>query len=196
MRTKTFDFIETISEDEARATLEPHLDLFRACIEDAVRSVEKREELDKEFFHVYPPGARATLVFWQVVHLAEERFHGRDGVRVTHNRGFLTILIGDKLEIRFKKLRRNKRSSNYLTPTQKNYRFQLRLKGIEEPTRATAGYRLDQQGAVRDYLIVCERGRAIRWDITLPVEASATVAGPVAEATETPTPRIRPKKAE
>lgn len=196
MRHRTFDFIELISEDEARTVLEPHLNLFRKCIEDGVRAVEKMEDEHQEFFHVYPAGARATVVYWQIVHLAEERFQGLPGVITSHNRRFLTILIAEKLEIRFKKLGRNKLSRNYPTRAQKTYRLQLRLKGIEEPTRATAGYRLDRDGAVKDYLIVCERGQEIKWDIDLPIEAGATIAQPATEAPATETPKIRPKKAE
>src|SRR5262249_28678520 len=139
MGQRSWDVIDTISEDEARVVAGPYLLILRGCIEDGIRAVEARELADPDFFHVYPVGARATIVFWQIVDRAETRFQGQEGISISHNRGFLTILIKDKLEIRFKKLDRKGFSRNYPTRAQQRYRLQLRLPGMEEATRAEAG---------------------------------------------------------
>ena len=127
--------IDLLSEDEAKVIAGPHLLRLRGCIEDGIRAVEKREAQDPEFFRVYPSGTRAALVYWQIVHLAESRFQGvGGGVSTSHNRRFLTILIDDRLEIRFKKLDPTGRSRNYPTAHQEHYQLQRRLVGMEEPT--------------------------------------------------------------
>ena len=88
-----------------------------------------RTKSDPEFFLVYPAGPRATIVFWQIVHRAETRFQEVEGSSVSHNRGFLTILVADKLEIRFKKLNRKGLSRNYPTKARVATRSSFALRG-------------------------------------------------------------------
>jgi hypothetical protein len=155
------------------------------------------EAAHPEFFHVYPAGPRATIVYWQIVHLVESRFAERPGVSVSNNRGFLTILIDDRLEIRFKKLDREMQSRNYPTEHQVRYQLQLRLAGMAEPTRATAGYQLGVDGKLRDILIVCPRGKEVEWAFSIPVGDDNLLphSGTQTAPSEDEKPKVRPKQA-
>ena len=190
------DLIDLLSEDEAKTIAGPHLLRLRGCIEDGIRAVDQREAQDPGFFRVYSSSTRAALVYWQIVHLAESRFQGVAGVSTSHNRGFLTILIDDRLEIRFKKLDRTRRSRNYPTAHQTLYQQQRRLVGMEEPTRATAGYQLNPDNTVRDILVVCPRGHRLEWSFSIPMDTSTLHQHPqtVAPASDEK-PVVRPKKA-
>jgi hypothetical protein len=197
MARQSWDFVDVMSEDAARKLAAPYLSVFRRCIEDAIRAVQSRESSDPEFFHVYPAGARATLIYWQIVDRAETRFSDMPGVTTSHNRRFLTILIGDKLEIRFKKLDRKGRSRNYRTKTQVRYQLQLRLAGMEEPTKATAGYQLNIDGTLKDILMACPRGERTEWMFSLPVDGGNIAAHPATapDADDGDKPSVRPKQA-
>jgi hypothetical protein len=191
------DWNEVITEDEARSVTGPYLALLRSCIEDGVRKVEDREKKDPDFFHVYPSGARATITFWQIVDVAEARFRELDGVSVSHNRGFLTILINDKIELRFKKLDKRMQSRNFPTRRQVVYQLQLRLVGMDEPTRATAGYQLNLDGTLKDVLVVCPRGNRIEWSFSIPVDGESIIAHPEVQIppSDEDKPKVRPKQA-
>ena len=177
-RQRGWDFIDVVNQEEAERISAPYLSMLRGCIEDGLRAVESHEKSDPEFFLVYPAGPRATIVFWQIVHRAETRFQEVEGSSVSHNRGFLTILVADKLEIRFKKLNRKGLSRNYPTKAQGRYSLQLRLAGMEEPTHQ-AGYQLNKDGSLRDILMVCPRGQQdVEWSFSMPVDSSELVAHP------------------
>ena len=169
---------DVIGVEEARQITGPYMALFRRCIEDAIRLVEDRERTDAEFFRVYPSGTRAALVFWQIVHLAETRFTGLEGASTSRNRGFLTILIADKLEIRFKKLNRKGLPRLPRTRTARTYSLQMRLLGMEEPTRATAGYQLNADGSLKDIILACQHGNELLWTTPLPADGAGFVAHP------------------
>ena len=191
-----WDAIDVISEEEARAVTGPYVALFRSCIEDGLRLVEAREREDPEFYRVYPTGTRAAIVFWQIVHLAETRFFGMEGASTARNRGFLTILIADKLEIRFKKLNRQGLPRLPRTRTARAYSLQLRFIGMEEPTRATAGYQLNTDGTLKDIILVCPKGNEIIWTIPLPADGAGFIAHPAtAPPDEGDKPKVRPKQA-
>jgi hypothetical protein len=195
MARRTRDLIDILPEEPARELLEPHAPLIRECIDDGFQVVASKATADPEFFRPYRAGALATFVYWQIVHRVQTRFQGVDGVDISTNRGFLTILISEKLEIRFKKFNRDRRSSNYPTRHHLMYSFQLRLTGMEEPTRITAGYQLDPLGMIKDIIVTCPRGNQNEWWFSLGTPSDPTLPHPAAKPSppDDKTPKIRPK---
>lgn len=196
MGQRTFrDVIDIQPAEVAQKILGPHLPTLRSCIDDGFRAVAAEEAARPEFHRATTPRTRACMINDQIVHLAETRFQGTEGVSVSHNRQFLTVTIDDKFEVRFKKLDKKLRASNIPTHKQRRYSLQLRFAGMEDATRIIAGYQIDPYGQSVTPWITCPDGLSLHWSFPFPDADGQSVLHPEARPDAGPekTPKVRPK---
>jgi|SRR5579884_2871797 len=169
-----------ISLQEAEPILEPYLSMVLKCIRTPIEQWKGVCEREPLFVMDLDPRARANIINSHVVASVEKRFAKVKGVRLTRDHGFLVLIIGERIVVRFKKLDEKLRSRNYMTNQQWKLYYQEDLPGL--PPGATvviAGYRLDPTGMLlNDVHVVCPVGSQNKWAI--PVAEGATIRLPVA----------------
>jgi hypothetical protein len=178
-----------IDRDEALATLKPFLPDLRACI---TRGWEQ--------YHIQPVAqegrasrrSRASLVHDLIVDGARRLFAGRPGVRIDEGRGFLVLVFGERVAVRFKKLNGAMRPSHIPTEQAQSFVHQLSLFG-EDATNLIAGYQLDELGVTLEHIaITCPRGDGVAWYAMIDAPTMAMPALAVEAAM--PKPKIIVKK--
>lgn len=151
-----------ITEQRAKAILEPHLDAIRDCIQAAWQRWEK---LDPAAQFPLSTRSRATCIYDYICHEVRHRFAGTSDVTIQTSHGVLLLNFAGIVLIRFKKLDDSRRGSNIPTRHQRLLSMQLELPELPpEATRLVAGYQLDKlQSSLSDILITCPRGRTVEW---------------------------------
>ena len=140
--------------------------------------------------------ARASLIYDRAVHHAKRLFAEIPEVACVQRRGFLTALIGEKVEIRFKKLDKNRKSRNIPTQFQTLYGLQYPLFGEKDTaTRLTAGYQLDTlQTCITATMIVCQVGKEVLYWLTADGDGLAeNIRRFDSDTPELPAPKVRAK---
>lgn len=187
------DSLQLLSREEAANLLRPHVDLFDSCFRLAWADWEKLKPKTRSTLSAR---ARASIIYDFAASHAKRLFEAREGVSLHEKRGFLTIHIGEKAEVRLKKLGRNRKSSNIQTKFQRDYGMQYPLFANEmNPTRLTAGYQLDLlQTGIENVLITCQKGKDLLWFMTVEEQSTGLIHRFEVEATEEqPTPKVRAK---
>lgn len=158
-----------VSLDEAEQLLGPSLPLIRDCFDQMVAEVADVLARDPEFAATLTTRSKASIVNDHVVRAIETRFAGKPGIRITRDRGFLVLIVNDRIVVRFKKLDRKLRSRNILTNQQRALLRQENLPGLPpDCTVVVAGYRLGASGLqILDSHVVCPVGSRNKWDIPL-----------------------------
>jgi len=145
--------------------LRPHLGVVEGCLHSAWKDWEATREFHTTNGHPISPSARARIIYDLVCHHARRAFMDVPGVRVGSDRGFLTIIFGSELVLRFKKLKPNLEWSGIPTRQQQLFESQEEIPGL--PSRATflvAGYVLDATGTqVVRLVISCRDETRLLW---------------------------------
>jgi hypothetical protein len=101
-----------------------------------------------------------------------------DGITFIENRGWTLVGVDGRVLLRFKKLGKDKRSSNYPTAQQQKFAFQFELPGFPpEAARLTVGYQLNNlQTEIERILVTYPNGKQLHWDFeVLPQTSERTV---------------------
>ncbi len=112
-----------VSLEEAEDILSPYRDRLNRCIQHGW-DVWKTEYLHKH--HILGPRARATIVFDEIVFRAVQEFASDADLRTKRTPSSFMLYIGDRITLRFKKIRRNGRCSNIKTHQQVLFLAQAR----------------------------------------------------------------------
>ena len=185
--------IDLVDQAEAKGLLAPYVAIIRKAMDEGWN---RWEELGNGASHLKHPllaRTRANFISDHIAHFIDQRFRGDKHALVTKDRGFLLLNIRGKLLIRFKKLDKNGRSRNILTKQQRLFAFQRPLPGLEDETRLTAGYRLDElQIGIQDVLITCPVGKEMRWMYTIEAPAAMVMPLPALQpSAKSPKVRVR-----
>jgi len=175
MSTSTPAEQHIVSLEEAEAILGPYRDRLNRCIQHGW-DVWRTEYLHKH--HVLGPRARAAIVFDEIVFWAEQEFASDEDVRTKRTPSSFMLYIGDRITLRFKKIKRNGRCSNIKTKQQVLFlaQAQLRFPTMLEGTLVHAGYTLDElQQEILRKSIVCQLDNRVLWQIPLSGENAALV---------------------
>lgn len=163
-----------LTRAEAENLLKPHYERFHGCVRPAW----------DDYISKYPPEVRmihtsrtkANIVRDHMVARACQAFEDVPSVRLLTHRGYFLVHVEGKVLLRFKKLGKNRRSSNYPTKQAVAYMDNLPLDGIPESTRLDVGYQLnDLQTMIATVLINCPRWQGTEWVIDLEVELQSSI---------------------
>jgi hypothetical protein len=185
-----------LSREEAWEIIAPHFSRLETCFHLAWKDWKAIRESVRCNLKTR---ARACIIHDRATYHARHLFTEVPEVRCAEHRGFLTIHIQERAEIRLKKLDAKLRSSNILTLFQKLYGMQFPLFGEDVfTTRLTAGYQMDKMNAEMERVVVtCQDGVNVLYffdgndgDAALfrRIEQSAQVSN------DQPAPRVRAKK--
>jgi hypothetical protein len=171
-----------IALEQAEPILDPHLPLVRKCIEAPLREWKAVCQREPLFIHNMDNRAKANVINSHIVATVEKKFAKVKGVRITRDNGFLVLIIGERLVVRFKKLDAKLRARNYMTNQQRKIYYQEDLPGLPPgATVVVAGYRLDPAGLhLSDVHVVCPVGRRNKWALSLLDGAERTLRLPAA----------------
>lgn len=170
----------------ASKLLGQNLERLGECIEHGWKMWEDHYN-DRQ--HVLDARARAAIVNCETVAKAGEEFLDVPGVVFRKTRGTFWLYVGDEIVVRFKKLRRNGKSSNIMTKQQRQIYTQMVIPGFLPGTHLSAGYVLDQlQQGISQVLVAFQNAASVVWTIDLR-DSGATPT----EITIAPTPKPQPK---
>jgi hypothetical protein len=176
-----------VQREQAQVDLDPFLARLFECVTKGVADYDATVD----------PGVRATLstrtqsslINDRIAFRASALFSGAPGVRVLSRSGSTRVLIGDKYQIRFKKLSKNRRSSNVPTQAVMDFIYQMDRQlgqmsfGFQaiELTNLDVGYQWNVlRTEVAGVFAVCPNGTRNEWVLE--------IAKPTAEPT-----RMRPR---
>ena len=154
-----------VSAEEAEAILQPYLDRLNECIQHGWNAWQS----DYQSKHrILGSRARAAIVYDEIVAKAMELFEGQPDTHFERTSSSFLLYFGDKLIVRFKKIRKDGRSSNVPTRQQNLFNLQIELPGMESGTIVHAGYELDQiQQDIKKKAVVCQYRGSVLWTIGL-----------------------------
>lgn len=183
---------DVISEDEAKAILDRHLDKLADVCAAGLPD-----------WQTLPPGqtarqSRRTRASWihdVIADKAREQFDGDPDVEITQKHGFVTLTFEGKLVLRFKKFSGRRLQTSGIR-THQRIAFesqQLNFDGMTV-TGVVAGYLLDKlEHEFARLAIVCPLNGQNLWeiDLTLPGQAGGGTVMPIGPRTPTPvTPSV------
>lgn len=161
----TGDIKMLITQSESLSILKPYQSKIRECV------VSGWNAYITQYAHVrdvLTPRTRANIVFDHMCHHARQQFANTKDVHIRETNGLFLVDIQGKLQIRFKKLDDNNKSSNIQTQQTLNFYEQLELPGLPHATRLVAGYVLnDWETAIRTVTVTCPNGSEIEWYLEL-----------------------------
>lgn len=171
-KVKNYD----ITKEDAEDLLKPYFPILSGIVKTGWAdweslTDEQRAKLDAR--------ARANCVNSFIVHNARGVFDDTNDVKVTDARGLFLLDFQDELNLRFKKLTKNKKPSNVSTNQQVEFSMQMALPNMPKVVRLTLGYILDAtQTVISDILIVYHQGRKLAWEISILNSQSSVVQLP------------------
>eukprot|EP01012_Entosiphon_sulcatum_P056712 TRINITY_DN80401_c0_g1_i1.p2 TRINITY_DN80401_c0_g1~~TRINITY_DN80401_c0_g1_i1.p2 ORF type:complete len:220 (-),score=18.15 TRINITY_DN80401_c0_g1_i1:1189-1800(-) len=179
------------TEQQAANQLEAFYNEISFCINSGIDDYIK---YDSQRAAIHTNRTKANLIRDYVVHYARLSFQERTDAKIIEKGGLFVILINDKFAIRFKKLNKDKLSSNI--PTRQATRFSTNQLILSFPdfqhniTNLDAGYISDTNytfyDGVRDAYLVCRNGNNLYWSLKLD-SADSIVTLPLIEFVETTT---------
>lgn len=184
-KVKNFD----LTLDDAEKHLEPYFPALREIINTAWKDWEslpdeQRAKIDAR--------ARANCVNSFIIHNTRKYFEERTGVKVAEKRGLFLLDFFDEINLRFKKLNKDKKPSNIKTTQQLNFALQLELPGMPKVVRLTLGYILDiTQTKIKDILIVFYKGKNLIWEIPITNSSSNIFQLPLMLKMEQPKEKVK-----
>lgn len=176
------------TEKQAESELKPYYDEINQCIKDGINDYLT---YDSHRAVIQTNRTKANLIRDYIVNHAKVTFQNRDNVRLHEKGGLFVVLINDKFAIRFKKLNKDKLSSN--VPTGQSLKFShqyaISFPDFEIKTvNLDAGYVSDTNytfiDGIKNAFLVCRNGGNIHWSlelssaestITIPIEFGETV---------------------
>lgn len=158
-----------ISQEEAKALLEPHLPLLEEDFKAAWDFVQDILNQDPERRSTFDISTQAAMIFNRFVRLTHKRFNDVPGVLLKSSGRMMKMIINGKLSLRFKKFDGKLRSKNVRTNQQLKMYFQLQLDGMDTATEVTFGYKTDATGLnVTGVYVTCPVGWGTnRWVIVV-----------------------------
>lgn len=128
-----------ITENQAKEVLSPYHDALQNCI---VAAWEEYHSALHEIKHKLSPRSQSSIIFDFITDNVSQCFEGEKGINISRKRGLFLVNFGNKVVVRFKKLRNNRASC---IPTKQTLSFfrQLELPGIPSPKRCIVGYQLN-----------------------------------------------------
>lgn len=185
--------VKLLSEEKARQILRPYNDRLLWAVSEGVSDF-LRFKLSPDLTVGITPRTEASYANDKIIGRVREVFEGDFTVSVGKLYGLPMLNIRGKVVIRFKKLDRNCRSSNFDTTQQRLIRNGQPLPGLEDESRLIVGYRLDSLGiALSDVLVTCPKGRDVAWYYTLGSEAAPTLFTNANPIEPLPKPKVVPK---
>lgn len=170
-----------LSAEEAEERIGPFRERLNQCIREAWDAWQGDY---KQKHHILSNRTRAAIVFDEIKARALVSFAGIDGCVLSPSSTTLMLYIGDDIALRFKKMRKDGRSSNIKTKTQRLFDLQLGIPGIKPGTLVHAGYMLDDVGQnIVSTLVVCQFRARVVWSLEL-----ANSDGELYEFVPTPEP--------
>jgi len=188
-----------LSESDARAILDPHMDDLRACLRAGwdvwVRFGDELPDIRINTSN----RARAALVYDAMAAEARRRFSGKPGVNVQTRHGFVVVTVESVLVLRFKKYRNGFKTSNVPTLQQRLFSLQGPIDGMPDAaTKAVVGYYLDRlQEDFAAMAVTCRYDSALLWLIEIPEALSAAAPTPIPVVPDQdipPAPRVTPQQ--
>jgi hypothetical protein len=183
-----------LTMEEAEELLKPYQENLNVCIQHGWDSYMK-DYAHKH--HILGARARAAIVFDEIVAKAEIVFDGMPDVKFVKKNASFLLYIGDKITLRFKKIKKCGRCSNIETRQQVLFRAQaqMHLPTMLEGTLVQAGYVLDDlQREIDRKMVVCQLNNRVLWQFKLTGESGAVVElNPSTAPTETPKTTFEPK---
>lgn len=175
-----------ISKSTATNLLTHHLPTLQRCLHDAWSEWQKLRDEQLARGNELSPTARARIIYDTAVSRARAAFAEIPEVLVSQKHGFLVLVFGQQVAIRFKKLRNNLLPSGVRTRQQEMFATQEEIPGIPDPaTYLIAGYVLDAaQVRIERLVVTCADGLGLRWVLDLEAngESSAISIGATAPA--------------
>ena len=166
---------QIVTVEEAEEILGPYRDRLNRCIQHGW-DAWKTDYLPKH--HILGPRSRAAIVFDEIVNRAMEEFSDVPDVKPLRLSNSFMLYIGDRITLRFKKIKRNGRCSNIHTKQQVLFlaQAQMRLPTMLDGTLVHAGYTLDdlQQEVLRK-TVVCQLHNHVLWQLSLSGDTAAIV---------------------
>jgi hypothetical protein len=156
---------ELLSADEAQELLAPHLNDLAECIFEGWNRWNDLAASNASLSYPLTSRSRATYVNDHMWNAVKTKFASAQDVQVVETAsGLRTLLISDRLTLRFKKLDGRLRPSNIPTRQQEIFESQLTLDGLPEVTRLTIGYILNRvQTEIDKIAIVLRVNKALIW---------------------------------
>lgn len=195
-----------ISEDDARAILGPYLDVMATCFKDGWGNWNQLIADPTGLGRPLTSRTRASFVNDHVLFLIRERLVPMSGIREFEHRGLRTIIIAERVMLRFKKLTRELSTSNIPTQQQQRFGYQLSLDGMEHLApliKLTAGYVLNRiMTDIGDLHVTCNLGKSLVWSFPVPLVAVPdmgtvfTIEPTSNDAVPVRTRRVRAKQSE
>jgi hypothetical protein len=175
----------------ADGILQPHYGGFQSIIQGAWSDYLNLPDRTRAQFSAT---ARANCVHSFMIFRARSYFMRIPKAYETTSYGQILFGINGEILIRFKKLKRNRRPSNYPTRHAIDFAAQLNLPGIEPAARVTVGYVLNRtQTEIMEVLVTYSVADKIIW--SLQIEEPGTQTNIVPYPTRQPLkPRVRPKE--
>jgi hypothetical protein len=140
---------------------------------------------------------RASFISSRVRIELKQRLNGVDGISINEALGFPVLRVVDKVNVRFKKFRKNLEPSNIPTQQQMKWNAQLELPGLPaEEARITVGYRLNSVGsAITDIAAAYWIGNELIWSFPIPRPGGEEpMRMPLGDSPNIPNaPMVRPK---
>ena len=169
-----------ITAEQAESLLKPVMRTLCRCVEAGfAEGTRVFKELSLSGIGpTHDPGTVAAVVWDVTVNLARREFRSCDGVVIRDfpKQKLFYLVIGDHLVLRFKKLGRSLKSTNYPTDRVEAYRKQELQETLfpDFHTHAEVGYVTDTTGTeLTGIYVVCPDGREVAWH--LKIDGGATV---------------------
>lgn len=178
--------------DQAEEIVRPYFDAFDSCFRTAW---DEWKSLPEKYVSSLTPRTRAAFINDRAVYHTKRLFADHEGARLVERRGFLTVLVGDKVEIRLKKLDHNKKTRNILTRFQRLYGSQRPLFGPDDDsTRLNAGYQLDTlQTKITATFVTCQVASDLIYWLSAQEGGAQGVHRFAPSPPQMPTPKVRAK---
>jgi hypothetical protein len=157
-----------LSEDKARKHLDPFFSDIRRSGQEAWSKLERVRNGLPDLASELGKRSEASMLsdfFWAS---AERIFSGQGHVVFAKQKGLRLVTFKDVISLRFKKLNKQRRTSNIQTEQQEKIAHNLPLPGFPLTTYAVVGYVLDTLRTKIDTLeIIRYLGDRIMWTIPL-----------------------------
>jgi hypothetical protein len=162
--------------DDAKVIIAP--DIARLLLESIVTGFEDYfKKVPDESRAICSATTRANFINDHMIYHARDKMKAHSQVQFVLRRGRTHLIISEQLEIKLKKLNRNRRPSNIITQEVSDYHNQIPLKcpqQLEFPdmlnpiANLIAGYQLNSiKTGIEAVYVVCPQGSRNRWELKL-----------------------------